>query len=100
MIRDEQIAYCIRRRIPPREEDRSLGRDMTYVCTEGEKQRLEDYHLKRYEKVQGLGFEASPFLVYNLGDGPLNRVSWSLLSRRMPTLRKYSTLYYFPLQRR
>jgi len=57
-------------------------------------------YLKQYENDYKLRFQRDPktvpALVFNLGDNPENRYSWSAISNRLPTYRTGNTLYYFP----
>ncbi len=96
-IRAEEIKIC---QVRGKEVSiHSLPPDLYYTLSLAEQRYV--HHLNTMYMVRtGRRPELDKDLVYNLVDNPENRVSWSVPSGQIPTLRRNSARTYYPSLRR
>ena len=70
--------------------------DLFYLLSYTEAGYLSNYGRMHWER----GEIISEDTIYNLADNPLNRVTWSVHSHKIPTYRRNSTLMWNPARRR
>jgi hypothetical protein len=70
--------------------------DWTNLLSENEVVRLRTYDVLRSNRC----VVVSPDVVYNLGDNPPTRVTWSVVSNALPTYRKSCTTFWVPAAHR
>ena len=71
-----------------------LAPDMSYLCTENEKQYLDTY-ASEWEARTGTPAAEDPDCFFNLQDNPANRLSWSM-NGRIPRFRHSGGKIYHP----
>ena len=96
-VRIAEIDVCKTRKIALRPF--TLPQDLDYTLTEAEKEHVRNLDLMYFSRT-GLRADQNPNLCYNLTDNPEQRVTWSIISGTIPTLRKNTSRLYFPNLRR
>ena len=96
-IRAEEEEVCSMRGIALRPF--CLPQDLCYTLSEAETRYVNALDVLYMVKT-GQRPESNKALVYSLTDNPVNRVSWTLTSNAIPTLRRNSGRLYFPSLKR
>eukprot|EP00973_Karenia_brevis_P002782 378646-Karenia_brevis.AAC.1 len=94
----ESLQLCRARHRSPILENYFLdgGRDHWQLLTRNEQKYVREYN----RKWLALHSHVPAWLVYNLGDNPENRVSWTTSLFQIPTYRRGSSMMWFPKERR
>jgi hypothetical protein len=85
-LEELHVAQC--RNVFPRPQAQQP--DWRYLLSDNEVRRVGVYDQLRCQR----GLAMSPDVIYNLGDNPPHRVTWSCVSGSMPTYRRGNTKYW------
>jgi hypothetical protein len=92
-LREEELAMAARRGVSIKPAPYPLQReDWSYLLTGPEWSRAVAYDKLRHERR----VSPSTDVVYNLGDNPPERVTWSVVSGALPTYRQGCRIYWIP----
>ena len=73
--------------------------DWTYLLTWHQQQYLDDY-VTLWRQATGHDPSQDMDCIFNLGDNPKHRISWSLPSRQIPTFKLTAGVFWVPCRRR